>query len=208
MFDAVIFDLDGTLIDTESVAIRTGRAAFAALDAPLDETVFHSLIGKDVTSGDAILRAAHPDLDLVALNRLWRSEFEAEIARNLPLKPGVFELLGLLRQPRALCTSSGRDSAQYKLGLAGLADAFAHVVTLDDVQTAKPHPEPYLLTAARLGVAPARCVVFEDSETGAAAAKAAGCVVVQVPDVLPTDGRHADHVAASLLDGARLVGLI
>ncbi|MGB8815240.1 MAG: HAD family hydrolase, partial [Paracoccaceae bacterium] len=90
----------------------------------------------------------------------------------------------------------------------GLGDAFAHVITFDDVSAPKPHPEPYLLTAARLGVAPARCVVFEDSEIGAASAHAAGMCVVQVPDFLPTEGRFAHHVAADLLSGARLVGLI
>lgn len=208
MFDAVIFDLDGTLIDTESLALRAGRAAFARLGLPLDETVFHSLIGRDLASGDAILRAAYPDLDLDLLNRHWRSGFDAELAAGLPLKSGALDLLARIVQPRALCTSSQRDSAHRKLGLAGLADAFAHVVTREDVVEAKPHPEPYLLTARLLGVDPARCLVFEDSEAGAAAAMAAGCIVVQVPDVLPTGGEHAHHVAPTLIEGARMAGLL
>ena len=208
MFDAVIFDLDGTLIDTETLAIRAGRAAFARIGVPLDEDVFHSLIGRDLAAGDAILRAAYPDLDLDLLNSHWRSGFEAEMAAGLPLKPGALDLLGQIAQPRALCTSSQRASAHHKLGLAGLDTLFAHVVTREDVVAAKPHPEPYLLTARLLGVDPARCLVFEDSEAGAAAAKAAGCVVVQVPDILPTAGEHAHHVAPTLLDGARMAGLI
>ena len=208
MFDAVIFDLDGTLIDTESLAIRAGQAAFAALDQPQDEALFLAMIGKDQATGDALLRATFPDLDLARLTQLWRDGFEAKLAQGVPLKPGALDLLAQITLPRALCTSSQRASARRKLALAGLADTFAQVVTREDVTAPKPHPEPYLLMASLLGVAPARCLVFEDSETGAQAAMEAGCVVVQVPDLLPTEGRFAHHVAPSLIEGARLAGLL
>ena len=105
-------------------------------------------------------------------------------------------------------TSTGRVGAHRKLGIAGIAEAFTHVVTLDDVRAAKPDPEPYLLAASLFGVAPARCLVFEDSETGAEAAHRAGCVVVQVPDVVPSRGRWAHHLAPDLLTGARMAGLL
>ncbi len=81
------------------------------------------------------------------------------------------------------------------------------MITLDDVARPKPAPEPYLLAAERLGLPPARCLVFEDSETGAEAAHRAGCVVVQVPDVVPSEGRWAHHLAADLVAGARAAGL-
>jgi beta-phosphoglucomutase-like phosphatase (HAD superfamily) len=81
------------------------------------------------------------------------------------------------------------------------------VITLDDVTAAKPAPDPYLLAANKLGVAPARCLVFEDSEAGAEAAHRAGCRVVQVPDVVPSEGRWAHHLAPSLLEGALAAGL-
>ncbi|MBA4349649.1 MAG: HAD family phosphatase, partial [Rhodobacter sp.] len=77
-----------------------------------------------------------------------------------------------------------------------------------DVSEPKPAPEPYLLAAARLGVDPTRCLVFEDSDVGAEAAHRAGCTVVQVPDVAPTEGRFARHLAADLLAGARAAGII
>lgn len=207
-FDAVIFDLDGTLIDTESVALVAGLEAFSALGAPVEESFLHRLVGRDLPSSAAIIRSAHPGLDLDRLNTLWRDGFDARIEAGLPLKPGVTELLDRLVLPRAICTSTSRAGAWHKLGLAGLEKSFAHVVTLDDVTRPKPAPEPYLLAADRLGVPAARCVVFEDSETGAEAAHVAGCRVVQVPDFLPTEGRFAHHVAPDLLAGARLVGLI
>ena len=159
MFDAVIFDLDGTLIDTESVALAAGMAAFGSLGTTVTSDFMHSLVGVDLPSSAKIIRSHHPDLDLDLLNSRWRAGFEAQIAKDMPLKPGVMDLLAQLSLPVAICTSTGRDGAHYKLGLAGLANAFAHVITVDDVTHAKPHPEPYLLSAARLGVNPARCVV-------------------------------------------------
>jgi HAD superfamily hydrolase (TIGR01509 family) len=116
--------------------------------------------------------------------------------------------LGRLDLPLAIVTSSRRASAAQKLALAGIAGHFTRVVVLEDVTTPKPAPEAYLLAAARLGVAPDRCLAFEDSEPGAEAAYRAGCTVVQVPDILPSQGRWAHHLAPDLLTGARLAGLI
>jgi HAD superfamily hydrolase (TIGR01509 family) len=109
--------------------------------------------------------------------------------------------------PVAVVTSSTREQAARKLRVTGLAARFAVVVTCDDVARTKPAPDPYLAGAALLGVDPAQCLVFEDSETGARAGTAAGCFVVQVPDILPTRGEHARIVASGLLEGARAAGL-
>lgn len=207
-FDAVIFDLDGTLIDTESVALATGRAAFAAVGHPVEDVFLHGLVGRDLPTSDALIRAHRPLIDLDALHLHWHDAFERQVMTDLQLKAGAAELLGLLVHPCALATSSGREGAHYKLRLVGIERHFRHVITLDDVRLPKPAPEPFLLAAERLGVDPARCVAFEDSETGAEAAYAAGMCVVQVPDFLATEGRFAHHVAPDLLSGARGVGLI
>ena len=208
MFDAVLFDLDGTLIDTESIALATGMAAFAAHGHPVDIGFMHQLVGKDEPTSARMIRAALPSVDLAAVNRLWRQEFQVSVDRGLSLKPGAEDLLRQLRLPLAIVTSTGRPGAHRKLAIAGIAAAFRHVVTLDDVTAAKPAPEPYLLAARLIGCAPGRCVVFEDSETGAEAAHRAGCTVVQVPDVVPSQGRWAHHLAPDLLTGARMAGLI
>ncbi len=208
MYDALFFDLDGTLIDTESIAITTGIAAFAAHGYEVDEPFMHRLIGKDEPTAAALIRAALPDADLQAVNRHWRAGFDARVETGLPLKPGAVELLAGPALPRVLVTSTNRDGEHRKLHMAGIARSFAHVVTLNDVEAPKPAPAPYLLAARLLGVQPARCLVFEDSETGAEAAFRAGCVVVQVPDIAPSAGEWAHHLAPDLLTGARMAGLI
>ncbi len=208
MYDALLFDLDGTLIDTESIALTTGIAAFAAHGVAVDAGFMHGLVGKDEPTATAIVRARFPQADLAAIHGHWRKGFEAGVETGLMLKPGVEAVLAATTTlPRAIVTSTGRAGAHRKLGLAGIAAHFAEVITLDDVARPKPAPEPYLLAAERLGLPPARCLVFEDSETGAEAAHRAGCVVVQVPDVVPSEGRWAHHLAADLVAGARAAGL-
>jgi HAD superfamily hydrolase (TIGR01509 family) len=207
MFDAIFFDLDGTLIDTESLALAAGMQAFAEAGYPVAPAFMHGLVGLDEPSGAAVIAAAFPDLDQCTMQLRWRSGFRDAMAQGLQMKSGARDLLERLSHPVAVVTSSGRESAHHKLGLVGLSGRFAEVITLEDVAAAKPSPDPYLLAAARLGVAPARCLVFEDSETGAEAAHRAGCRVVQVPDVAPSQGRWAHHLAETLLEGARAAGL-
>ncbi len=209
MFDAILFDLDGTLIDTESLALAAGIAAFAGLGHPVTEAFLHSLVGVDLPTGARLIRESYPAVDQDLLHPVWQRGFLAAMERDgLAMKPGALDLLSARLRPMALVTSSGRIEAHRKLALVGIADHFDVVITLDDVSAPKPAPAPYLLAAERLGVDPARCLVFEDSETGAEAAHRAGCFVVQVPDVVPSKGRWAHHLADDLIAGARLAGLV
>lgn len=208
MYDAILFDLDGTLVDTESLSITAGITALAEHGHAVGRDFFEGLIGRDDKTCDAAFVRAFPDIDLGAVNARYRAIYHVEVARGVPLKPGVATLLPALRQPAAIVTSSGRSSAANKLSIAGIAAHFAEIITRDDVSKAKPDPEPYLLAARLLGVSPARCLVFEDSEAGAEAAHRAGCRVVQVPDLQPSLGRWAHHLAPDLLTGARLAGLL
>ena len=211
-FDAAIFDLDGLLIDTERLAISAGHDVLASLGLPPAVGLFERLVGKDDATG-ARLVAAHfgPTFPLAEFSRSWNALFAEKLSDGIALRPGVIDLLDALEDigmPRAVATSSRRASAHRKLALTGLAHRFATVVTFDCIANPKPAPDPYLQAAHRLGVSAVRCIAFEDSDTGAAAAHAAGMTVVQVPDLQVTDGPHAHHVAPDLLTGARLAGLI
>lgn len=212
-FDAVIFDLDGTLLATERMTIETGEAALARMGRPAPQGLLHSLVGLDEPASRIILREhLGTDFDFAHLDRLWA---EALIERRdrdgIPLRPHVHALLEVLRaadMPFAIATSSTGDQAREKLAAAGLTDRFDIVVTRSDVPMPKPAPDVYLLAASRLGVDPTRCLAFEDSDVGALAARAAGMTVVQVPDMVPLSGEHADYLATDLIAGARGIGLL
>ena len=208
MFDAVIFDLDGTLIDSERLSMTATIAAFGAMGFSADTHFLHELVGKDMPTGNGLIAARYPGLDLAELDRRVAAAMQQDLLLGMPLKPGVRELLAQITQPKAIVTSSSRKGAVRKVAQAGLVADFQHLITLDDVTRAKPAPDPYLLAAKWLGVAPARCLVFEDSEVGAEAAHSAGMRVVQVPDLVPSQGRFAHHLADALISGARAAGLI
>ena len=208
MYDALLFDLDGTLVDTESIALETGLAAFALQGHRVSRAFLETLVGTDEPTAESLIRAAVPGIDLAAFNQSHAAAFSERLGQGLPLKPGVVQLLNATGVAAAVVTSSRRQSAHRKLAIAGIASYFAHVITLEDVAAAKPAPDPYLLAARLFGVDPRRCLAFEDSEPGAEAAHRAGCVVVQVPDMVPSQGRFAHHLAPDLLTGARMAGLI
>lgn len=210
MYDAILFDLDGTLIDTERLALESGRQAFGHFGHDDAEDLLHRLIGVDMPTARSMIGASYPQLDVAALDLHWADAYATAARAGIPLKAGAADLLADL-SPRfgvGLVTSSGRDQAMMKLELTGLTALFHTIITRDDVTAPKPAPAPYLLAATRFGADPARCLVFEDSEPGAESAFAAGMRVVQVPDVIPATGRFAHHVADDLAKGARWAGLL
>ena len=211
-FDAVVFDLDGTLVDTEALCNETGVEACRLLGLPVGLPFFESLAGiDDVTRARLIGEHVGATVELGAFLAEWDRLCTIRFRQGIPVKAGAMDLLGRLGamgMPLALATSSRRGPAEEKLAGADLLAHFATVVTFDDVAAAKPAPDAYLLACERLGVAPGRALAFEDSETGARSAQTAGLTVVQVPDLHPTDGAHAHHVAATLMEGALAAGLL
>jgi HAD superfamily hydrolase (TIGR01509 family) len=213
-FAAAIFDLDGTLLDTERPIIDTALSILSARGHPVPRAFLLSMVGIDAVESNRRL-AAHlgPNVDLDGFTAEWNTAARAAMANGIPLMPGVAVLLDTLARrglPRAVATNSATQAARRKLTQASLSHHFAeaHVVGYDAVARPKPAADVYLMAAARLGVDPADCVAFEDSAPGVAAALAAGMTVVHVPDMLPAGPGAAHHLAGSILDGARACGLI
>jgi HAD superfamily hydrolase (TIGR01509 family) len=192
---AVLWDMDGTIVDTEPAWIAAESRLVASYGGTWTEEDGLALVGNDLLTSARHLRdrAGVPLPPEVIVDRLL-DDVVAAVAAGVPWQPGARELLAALRErgvPCALVTMSYRRLADGVV--AGLPPGtFAATVTGDEVSRGKPDPEPYLLAARRLGVPPQRCVAIEDSPTGAASAQAAGCAVLAVPHAVavpPAPGR-------------------
>ena len=211
-YAAAIFDLDGTLIGTEKILIDTCMQTLADYGHSVSRDFVTSLVGVSEVEGfDRICTHIGVRLDPVEFGASWSRANQAAYAKGIPLMPGVAELLAELTAmgiPHAVATNSSTAGAWRKLRLAGLGQAFEHVVGFDAVATPKPAPDVFLAAAALLGVPPAKCIAFEDSDPGVIAAIAAGMTVVHVPDMATPRQSGAHFLADSILHGARLAGLI
>ncbi|WP_372352051.1 HAD-IA family hydrolase [Streptomyces sp. KL116D] len=185
---AVLLDMDGTLVDTEGFWWDAEVAVFAELGHALDDAWRQIVVGGPMTrSAGFLIEATGADITLPELTVLLNDGFERRISRSLPLMPGAARLLAELAAqnvPTALVSASHRRIIDRILDSLG-AHNFHLTVAGDEVSRTKPHPDPYLLAASRLGAEPGRCAVIEDTATGVAAAEAAGCQVVAVPSVAP-----------------------
>jgi HAD superfamily hydrolase (TIGR01509 family) len=189
---AVVFDMDGLLVDTE-VLIRDLMMALAIEHgSSLPHEVFHRMVGLPNDASDAVARAHFgPDFPLETFSRELTRRAHAQIELGVALKAGVVELLDHLdaaKVPRAIATSSSHGAVQRTLGPSGILPRFDAIVAAGDYPRGKPNPDPFLTAAARLSADPTYCLALEDSHNGVRAAHAAGMMTVMVPDLLhPTD---------------------
>jgi len=208
MFNAAIFDMDGLLIDSERPIMAAWIEAARTLDIELSQSHYLQVVGLATAESELILGAllGGPEAYRHAIDHV-RKLLQLQRADGLPMfpiKPGAAEFLGALRQRGTRCavaSSSTSGQIQACLGSLGVLHHFEAFAGGDEVARAKPDPALYLLAAERLGVAPAECVAFEDSENGAKAALAAGLRVVIVPDLKhPPESivARAFHVLESL----------
>lgn len=212
-FAAAIFDMDGLMLDTERIYQRVWQATGCELGYELSDELMLATTGRTFLDGYRLVyEACGPDFPLSTFQTLWPVRWHDDVARNgIPQKPGLVELLDWVDEVglvKAVATSTTRDEAIFTLRAGRIADRFTTVVTGDEIVHGKPAPDIYLLTAARLGIEPARCVAFEDSEAGVLAAAAAGMYTIMVPDTQtpsPAVTARAAYVAPTLHEARALV---
>ena len=207
MDEVVILDMDGLMVDTEPLSRRAWDLVLADLGCgPLDDAYYSTLIGHRLWETAEMLVARYR-LPIESNELAWRKELTfAEIrSGDIPVMPGLYDLLDALKQRGiywGVATSTPRHVAEEILTKIDVMDGCRALAAGDEVADGKPQPDVYLLAAERLNKEPRRCLVFEDSPTGCRAARAAGMLVVAVPNSKDMLGRFecADHIMTSLLD--------
>jgi HAD superfamily hydrolase (TIGR01509 family) len=201
-FAAAVFDLDGTLIDSEARSRESWLHVFQTRGLPADEELIRSFIGRRGVDMHELLLARLPEHDPAELMAATSAHFHAPHQPPLTALPGAVRLVRSIAtagDPIGLVTSAGRRYAEASLQDLGIRELFAVVVTAEDVRAGKPDPEGYRAACRALGAAPAACVVFEDAPAGVAAAKAAGAYCVAVATSHDAaDLRAADQVVPDL----------
>jgi HAD superfamily hydrolase (TIGR01509 family) len=187
---AVIFDMDGLMVDTERIARIAWQKACRDAGYPMSDAVFALMIGRSKRdSGDLMRTILGPGFDFERMHAATGILFEQIVAREgLPLKPGVRELLDDLaarKIPLAVATSTRNPVAEQRLEQIGLRKYFSALVTGDQVTRGKPEPDIYLKAVRELGADPASTYALEDSHAGVRSAHGAGLRVIMVPDLLP-----------------------
>lgn len=191
-FLAVIFDMDGLVLDTEKTYGIAWQKAVIEMGYEFAEDFCYSLSGLQANAMEQrMLDYYGADFDLKLFNKLsgkyWREYVNLQ---GIPVKKGFFNLLDILKTkkiPYCLATNSNKENAYECLQLANLKDVFSYVITRDDVQRGKPAPDIFLLAAKILNQPVSKCLVLEDSATGIKAAYRAGCYTAFVPSVFPID---------------------
>ncbi|WP_235495197.1 MULTISPECIES: HAD family phosphatase [Streptomyces] len=200
---AVLFDMDGTLVDTEVLWWETADEVAAGLGHRLSDADAPEVVGRAVadTAAHLIGVTGRPAAELPGIADELTGSFFRKVDAGAPLRPGAAALLTALEQagvPFALVSASPRSVVDAVVAGALAGVPFAFTLSADDTVRTKPHPDPYLAAADRFGVPASACVAVEDSPDGTASAHAAGCGVLVVPSLLPVQPARGRTFARSL----------
>jgi HAD superfamily hydrolase (TIGR01509 family) len=206
--------MDGLLLDSERLARAMFITACRGFGWEPDLAVYDLCVGSTYQATERILKAGFgSDFPFQAISERWDALYQAHILHQpIDVKSGALELLRRLDElaiPRALATSTRRPTAMTKLRNAALDGFFATLVCGGETARGKPHPDPYLEAAERLGLDPGQCWALEDSNNGVRAAQAAGCCVFQIPDLVAPSAevRALGHrVVGSLFEVLDMLG--
>ena len=182
---AVLWDLDGTIVDSEPYWLLSEQRLVEEFGGTWSEADGFALIGAGLTNAAEHLQKCGVDMPVDAIVKRMVDEVDAMNARQVPWRPGALELIRSIHDagiPQVIVTMSYRTTANFVADEVGL---FAGVVCGEDVTHSKPHPEPYVMGAALVGVDASECVALEDSVPGSASAVAAGAVTIAVPLHVP-----------------------
>jgi HAD superfamily hydrolase (TIGR01509 family) len=188
MIEAVIFDMDGLMFDTEILSFACWKTAAAKYGFEISEGLYLQTLGQTVEK-DQEIYAEHfgEDFPFEAIkNERYKLGNEYFRTNTVPIKDGLLELLAYLKNHHyktAVATSTSREIALSLIEKAGVMKFFDDIVCGDEVINSKPNPEIFLTAALKLGASPERCMVLEDSESGITAAYRAGMRPVLIPDL-------------------------
>jgi HAD superfamily hydrolase (TIGR01509 family) len=210
---AVVFDMDGLMLDTESIYRLAFWRAGADLGYRIDDRLYASMLGLSGPDTEVeLVRALGTDFPVGQFWIRCMEHWHQHVAeQGIPRKPGLTELLRLLEElsiPKAVASSGGEQSVRFSLRAAGLDDGFSCIVTADQVAESKPAPDVYLATAEKLGLHPGQCLALEDSDVGVISATTAGMLTIMIPDLRQPSPRVASlayRVVPSLAEATPIV---
>jgi len=194
-FKAVIFDLDGLLVDSEPLALESFQATCTKFGLGDLTHVFMQCVGtNDVLSKSILLHSLPSNVDYEEFDEEWLNAYMILISEPILLKQGVKRVLEHLKSNRA----------KLKLTNANIIHYFKKVIGGDKVLKSKPDPEIFLKAASRLSVDPSECLAFEDSPNGVQSAVASGMTVVQIPDFIKPDAEllNLGHIVMDSIEEA------
>ena len=189
-FQGVVFDVDGTLLDSERLMHRVWKDVGAEMGWPQPGEDYLEFVGNGRSViFEKMIAFYGPDFPKEEFLRRCGHRLQAQMEQHgVPLKPGVRELLDFLKAkgiPMALATSTAMVRTRPRMEMAGLSDYFQAMITGDQLERGKPHPDIYLTACAALGTDPRHTLAVEDSRNGILSASAAGMPVAMIPDMIP-----------------------